>query len=721
MTAEHKSLTSFGVDLPEILRSARKMWLPAATAVLLLTAMAAYGTSRMPRVYSARAQLLMQQSFPQVLDEGIGLDESAERVLRRRDFLNTQLEIMTSRPVLLDAIDRAKLVEDSSFLQDHGLSRDMSSSKLAKYLGTRIEVQPSKATQIVDVKVRDYEPARAARIANAVGQAYIDYTLEQRLEGAREASRWLDQRVAELSDSLEVREKQLQEFREKNLLVSLSLEDRQNMSSARLSLLNERLMEARGRLIERKAFRRALADTSIEQLPAVEIGAAGMRNGIVSELRAKLIDLEHQRAQLAIRYKPRHPEMQAIDRQLQAVQATLDQERRIFFQSVDKEIESLEATIDDLAAAMEEEKRQALAINSVGLEFSQLSRDVGNTRDIHQSLLRRQSEADLSGLLEANFVRWFQPAEPKLAPVSPSMVQNTALGALAGLMLAVLLVILNALLDNSIHDREDVERMGFTFLGVYPRILTPSLPKNRIQDEKTPERDLFVLQNPGSEAAECVRSIRTNLIFMGSSRPLKRILISSPRPGEGKTTTTIAMGVAMAQAGNRVLLVDSDLRRPSLHRAFGISRNVGLTNVLVGGSLDDGIKSSDTPGLDILPCGPIPPNPAELLHSARFAETLEALSERYDRILLDSPPLAYVVDGAILSKLVDGTLLVVLADDTPRDSLKRAVSRLVDVDATILGVVLNDFESNTKGYGYGSYYGYGSSRTPELAEDNPAS
>lgn len=193
---------------------------------------------------------------------------------------------------------------------------------------------------------------------------------------------------------------------------------------------------------------------------------------------------------------------------------------------------------------------------------------------------------------------------------------------------------------------------------------------------------------------------------MATDRPLRRLLLTSARPGEGKTTTITALGIAMAQAGNRVLIVDTDLRKPRLHRAFGVSGEKGLTSALVGEPIDSCIKNTELVNLQLLPCGPLAPNPAELLHSEKFLGLLDELSEKYDRVLLDSPPIGVVTDAAILSKVSDGTVFVVQANSTPKEAIRRSARQLFDVDATMLGVILNDFEIGSKAGGYSDYYYY---------------
>src|SRR5262249_18647087 len=223
-------------------------------------------------------------------------------------------------------------------------------------------------------------------------------------------------------------------------------------------------------------------------------------------------------------------------------------------------------------------------------------------------------------------------------------------------------------------------------------------------------RALYVQRQPKSAVAECCRAIRTNLLFMSPDQPFKTMLVTSSGPQEGKSTAVASLGIAMAQSGNRVLVVDTDMRRPRLHKAFGVANEVGVTSLLVSeSSVDASLKSTEVPGLFVLPCGPIPPNPAELLHTQTFSELLKRLSAKFDRVILDSPPLAAVADAAILGTQVDGVVLVVKARHTPREMAIRGVRSLQDINAKIFGVVLNNVDLEDPKYGdyYYAYRRYG--------------
>lgn len=712
------------IDAKEIwLALVRKKWLILAAAVVVCGATVA-GTMRQPKIYQAVAKIMIEPTLPKVLGNDVAIEELSERARVERVFNNTQYKTITSRAVMLDVSNRLKLAQDRAFLETYGLSGEGEAldKAIERVLVRNITVQPETASRIVNLIVEDQDPVRAAEIANALGQAYIDYTLEQRLETTRSASKWLDKRVDEFGAKLEDAEAKLHAFKKSNMLVSVSLEDRQNMTGASLGILNEKIVETRTKLIELES-KRAILQRALDDKGTLEAVPRIAKSAVITELRSSLVAIEKEKADLSTRYGEKHPKMVAITKQAAETSAAIDREIQIVISAFDNDITALKETMSGLETAMGKEKEKALSLNSLSLEYAKLTRDFGTTKTTYESLLKRQTEADLSGLLHSNFVRWFQPAEPRLAPIRPSVPKNGALGLVAGLLLGLLIAVGGVLLDNTVHSQADLDRLlGVPFLGVLPRIREDEEERAAAiaSNPRGGARDLYIMNHPKSAVAECARSIRTNLMFIGSEDGgLKKLLLTSAGPAEGKTTTSIHLGVTMAQTGKRTILIDTDLRKPRLHRAFGVSGETGVSSVIVGTStLEEAIKRTDVVDLDILPCGPLPPNPAELLHRDKFVELLDELAKRYDRVLLDSPPVGAVTDAAILSKLVNGTLLVVQANKTSKDAVRRASRALKDVDANVVGVVLNDFDVDGGSYGYNYYYyrGYGYGESEEEAK-----
>lgn len=700
----------------------RRKWFIVGSTLLVGAAVTA-GTLRQDKVYESVAKIVIEPALPNVLGDDLAIDDLSEHARAERVFNNTQYRTITSRAVLGAVADRLQLGGRSQFLKDYGL-RGLEGvaldKQLYRQLAQLVRVEPEAGSRIVRLVIEDSEPGRAAEIANAVAAEYIDYTLEQRLKTTREASEWLDKRVAELAKELEQAEQRLHLFKKENTLVSVSLEDRQNMTAASLGILNTKMVEARTKLIELKAQREVVRGIVSDPHASPETLPAAATHQVIVELRTALVSLGKMQAELSTRYGEKHPKMLALGQQLAKNRAQLSRELDLIVQGLDREIEGLEATLSGLQVAMAKEKQDALALNNLGLDYSKLTRDFGTTRAIYESLLKRRTEADLSKELKSNFVREFQSAEAGIQ-IRPSIPKNAALGLALGLALGVVVAIAGVLLDNTIHGQTDVERfLKVPFLGVLPRVEGEAARARRPVYSR--DRDLYIAQNPQSAAAECARSVRTNLLFMGTDRPLKRLLLTSAGSAEGKTTTAVGLGVTMAQAGNRVLLIDTDLRKPRLHRTFGVSGEVGITSLMIDDSatkpVEDGavkeaedvitrvIKSTEVVGLDVLPCGPRPPHPAELLHSDRFKQVLDELTDRYDRVLLDSPPVGAVTDAAILAQVVDGAILVVQADQTSKEAARRAHRRLQNVDAKVVGVVLNDFDIESSRAGGQDYYYY---------------
>lgn len=707
----------FSIDPQEILLALKRRKWVVLLVTFVVTGAVMAGTMRQPKIYGAQAQIMIEPSQPKVLGNDLAMDRLAEQARGERVFNNTQYKTITSRTVIRDVVDRLRLTENQDFLTTYDLSQIKDEEKLIKALEgvllRNITVEPEAGTRIVNLMVEDQDPLRAVKIANTLGDAYIEHTLRKRLDKTHEASKWLDKRVVEFATRLEGAEKGLYEFKKEHMLVDVSIEDRQNMAGAALQILTQKLVETRTELIRLRARR----DVLRQQLDRAAGGVPDiLESEVVAELRSALVALDKQKADLTTRYGEKHPVRVGLDHQITKTTEQLAQEVDRLVGALDNQILALENAEKGISEEMSREKSAAMAINSLSLDYSKLSRNFGTTKNTYEQLLKRQTEADLSGRMDKfNFVDWFQRAEPRLAPVRPSVVRNAIIGVAVGLMLGLLIALAGVLLDNTVHNQAEVEELlKLPFLGLIPRIADEGRERGHGRGKVVTydrSRDLYVVHNPKSAVAECARSVRTNLLFMGADKPLKKLLLTSAGTGEGKTTTGISLAVTMAQANNRVILVDTDLRKPRLHRAFGVSGEVGITSVLVKDvTLDEAIKKTEVVGLDLLPCGPLPPNPADLLHSERFKELLEELASKYDRVLLDSPPVGVVTDAAILSQLVDGSLLVIQAKSTTKESARRARRRMLDVGANIVGVVLNDLDidSATSGQQYYYYrYGYG--------------
>jgi capsular exopolysaccharide synthesis family protein len=526
------------------------------------------------------------------------------------------------------------------------------------------------------------------------------------MEATLGASDWLVGQVDELQGKLEKSEVALQRFKEGHDILSASFEDRQSMNSNELFALSKALtdlrlrkmeVEVRHQQVEKALEGGAQGTTGLRALPLVHNSPA------VNTRWSALQELKTERAELMSKYGPLHPKLQSMERQIAAEEEELDKEVRLIIEVEQRSHEELVEVEKVYVAALERAKTQAFNVNRNEVEYNRLKRDMVNNERLYEMVLRRQKEADLSRALKFNNMRVLDRAEAPTTPIRPNNTRNVLFGLMVGLMLGIALAFLLEFLDNTVKNQEDIEgKLGITFLGILPTIKQKSMVDAK--GARDPERDLHVHRFPKSPAAECCRAVRTNLLFMGGDTPLHTLLVTSPSPTDGKTTAAVSLAITLAQSGGQTLIVDTDLRRPRLHKSFQLTNEVGLTNVLLGDvALKDAVQTTEVPGLLVLTCGPVPPNPAELLHTGRFREVLANVREQFDRVVLDSPPVSAVADPLILSSYVDGVVLAIRCLKTTRESVARTRRALMDVNARILGALLNDIDLERRD-GYYAYY-----------------
>ncbi len=431
----------------------------------------------------------------------------------------------------------------------------------------------------------------------------------------------------------------------------------------------------------------------------------------LTHMRETFLDLAEKKADLSGKYGPEHPRIKIIEAQMESLTKAYKHELDTTLKTFENSYQSLVQTEQSLLSMMEKEKTKAIELSKLGVEYRPYERTAEENAKVYELIAKRQKEIDLTGLLRSNNVRILERAVAPGGPVSPRPMQNLLLALACGLGLGIGLAFAIEILDNTLKTQIDVETfLGVPVLGLIPIIGQGKLdPKGRDKDGKTEQnvrdRDLGIFREPRSMAAECCRSIRTNILFMSPDHPIRTMVITSPSPQEGKTTTAVNLAVAMAEAGGRVLLIDTDMRRPRLHRSFNVPNQVGVSTLILGNSrIEDAIKHTEIPNLDVLPCGPIPPNPSELLHTKRFAQVLEDCKTRYEHIILDSPPTSAVTDPAVLGNLADGVILIIKGASTTRDAAAHARRQLMSAKCRVLGVIVNEIDFSNPGYGYHYYY-----------------
>lgn len=715
-----------GVDVREYLRVlwTYKWLIVAVTAAV--SAAVVFWTLRQPKIYQASCTIEYDPSPTTPL--GRDVEDVANPIgsfWMSREFFATQNSIIGSRTVAERVVTDGdlNLHRDPTFFGLHltpAERRDWESRSVedaARVLQSRLTVEPVEDTRIVAIRVTDESPARAAQLANTLARVYIDKTRADRSGSTDRAGEWLGERGTELRTRLEASELALHRFKQEHNILSVSMEDRQNLLAADITHHNTKLQEARSRRrqLEARAARiRALVEGTDLEAAAASFPDNEALTGMRGELRTKVA----QQESLAQRYGPNHQQMLTLAGEIEALREQMRRELQGLLSAADADVAEVRRIEAGHRADLDAAHQAGIELNLREIEYQRLNRERENNAKLYGLVLERRTETELTQQDQSTFVRLVDPALEPSAPISPRFTTNAAGGLGAGLALGLALAFLLSRLDRRLKSVADVEQTGLTVLGILPRIEEGEdaqpvyARKNGKRRRRAPapagaSRDLFVHTHPMSAAAECCRTIRTNLTFMSADDPIRTLVITSAQPREGKTTVTANVAISLAQSGKRVLLVDTDLRRPRIHRAFGVSSARGVTSVIVGEArLREVVQSTDIPNLDVLPCGPIPPNPSELLHSQRFGELVrEALAE-YDRVIFDSPPLGAVTDAAVLAPQLDAALVVVKAHTTTRDALGSALRQLRDVTANVVGGVLNDLDPRRKGYGAGDYYYY---------------
>jgi capsular exopolysaccharide synthesis family protein len=691
----------------------RRRWVIVATAAVLFGAVALH-TLRQPKVYGAMSSIVIDATPPRFLDNSQVQDVSepgAGGYWFTKEYTETQTRIMTSRAVSQRAVEKLGLQNDPAFLgitqiQDPK-ARDaaMKSMDAVALLQGKVDVLPVKDTRIVNIRVEDSDPKRAALLANEVADAYIAENLAMRLRVSESANRWLEDRLAELEQKTKQSDLAVYEFKKDADMLTTSLEDRASMISQRLTTFNGALTDIRTRIAGLKArveaingLKKATENSNDPLWADVLTGTAGANT--LAALKTRYLQEKADCSAMAERYLPDHPKLATCLQKVSEAKEDLVHELDNVVRGAQLDLAEATAKERNLEALLGLAKTEAFEVNKRQIEFDRIKRESDNNQRLYDLVLKRLKDTELSGMLRTNNVRVLDAARPSLAPLRPNVRNNLLLGLLLGLVGGIGLALLLDQLDNTVKSQGDVEvKIGIPFLGVLPHVLPE-------KGAPAGEQDLYVFRHPKSTAAEACRAVRTNLLFMSPDRPLRTMLITSSGPREGKSASVIATGIVMAQSGSRVLLVDTDMRRPRLHKALGVPNEKGVSSVLVGdATLDEVAKSTEVPGLFLIPSGPIPPNPAELFHTRAFDEFVSLVSKHYDRVIFDSPPVNAVADPAVLSTRVDGTVLVIKAGATHKAMAKRAIRVLFDVKARLFGAVLNDVELRDAKYGdlYAAY------------------
>ena len=555
-------------------------------------------------------------------------------------------------------------------------------------------VAPIRNSSLVDLRFASPNPARAAAVANELAKQYIDQNLEYKFLSTKEASDWLGEQLAVERKKLEDSEQALQRYREKGDAVAL--EDRQNIVVQRLADLNAAYTQARTDRFEQEALYNQLRSlqndrTSLDTFPAI------LSNSFIQQLKSQLADLQRQQAQLADRLGEKHPDMIKLISAIENTEARLQGELGKVVQSVRNEFLSAQAKERSLAAELENQKAGALALNRKGIEYGVLRREAESNKQMYDALMQRAKETGISGELKASNIRVVDQAEVPRRPVRPRKALNLLLGLLGGMFAGVGLAFFVEYLDNRLKSPDEIKQfLDVSFLGLVPAVRAEDLAEGR-----SPLISETVAQN----FAEAFREIRTSVMFSSAVEGARSVLVTSTQPSEGKSVVAANLAISLAHAGLRVLLVDADMRKPRIHELMNVKQDPGLSSLIVGrAKANEVVQKTGTANLWVMPAGPNPPNPAELLGSTRFIQLVKAFGDHFDWVVIDSPPVMAVTDPSVVAHRTTGVIFVIGSEQVNRHKALTAVQRLQASKAKILGAILNRANVERNPYYYSHYY-----------------
>jgi succinoglycan biosynthesis transport protein ExoP len=579
-----------------------------------------------------------------------------------------------------------------------GEAMDPDQGLVSAFLG-RVNVSPIRDSQLVNVGVQAKDPVMAARMANELVKAYIGQNLGTKLTAAKDAVQWLSKRISEERTKVEAAENALLSYKEKHQIITDFSSDAEQITAQKLATLNEQVVKAESMRVEAETrYQQALAlDDTPDMLDSI---SEVLSNDLVKEIKRMEVVLYNRMSELSRKYGKNHPQMVAINSELEDLKKRKAVEARRVVSSLKNEYQLAVAREESLKKALARQKQETLALNKKAVQFGVLKRQAESSRQLYELLVKRFKETSLTEEMKTGNIRVIDRAEVPGYPVKPRKQRNILLAVVVGLFFGIGMAFLLEYLDNTIKLPEEVtDFLRVPYLGPVPAFsMDGSL-------NEMPSR-LISVHSPKSTASEAYRGLRTSLLLSSADTKLRVIMIVGAGPFEGKTLTSANLAVTMAQSHQPVLLIDGDMRRPDMHKIFQTPHSKGLSGILAGTDTpEDAIVETSVEGLHLLPVGPIPPNPAELIGSKTMERFITGLKEKYEIIIIDTPPLTAVTDALALSQFVDGVMLVTRTGITPRRVVKNCIEQLQAVNANILGVVLNGVGKDR--YYYSPYsYGY---------------
>lgn len=759
------------IDLREVWRMVRRRKWLIMTIMTVITSLVAVHMYRTKSYYQSSTIIEIGKDSAAVMRDG-GVS------IQNDDFdpfylvnIKTKMLMLTSRTLIEDVVLQLKLDQNLKFLDTGGkkwfgqgakaaepdvvamgglpqdgqgelLRSPAESARLAPYvdlIAANLNVQQVRETRAVSLSFTHTDRELAAAVTNKLAEVFTSRNYDRKTRRYRDTAAWLDSSTRKLKAEVQQAEEELAKYtREHNIFATpdggKDSTTNATLTTDKLSQLHNKVTQAETERIRVEALYEDLKSGRVSQVPEAFAELVYKTNPKIIELQKTLGDLQAKDAQLSVRYGPENPQVQEVRKQVAAVKEQIEASGKSLEEKLKSDYDRQLREERALKASLEQAKSEAIRENQAAIVLNILKSDLNTKRNLYNDFLNKTQQAQMQLAEQASTIRVIEPAQVPTQPAGPRRTLSVVLAFALSLMVGLGIAFFLEYLDNTVKTAEDVTRYTqLPALGVIPTIGSSSSLKRMpakgadqaALGDGSPassalSSQLMTLDNQ-STVAEAYRALRTSLLLSSAGHPPKTVLVTSGRPGEGKTTTAVNTAISLAQLGASVLLIDCDLRRPKVHKVFGVNHLHGLSTYLSRDvEIDTLVQSLPIPNLSLLPCGPIPPNPAELISSERMREMLEMLTQRYDHIVIDSPPLINVTDPVILSTMVDGVIMVVHAGKSTRDVIRRASQELTGVGAKVFGVVLNNVNLQREGYDEYYYQRYYSTYSSDASSEQSA-
>ncbi len=671
-------------------------------------------------IYKANATLLVEPAQPKLVNVQ-AIEGAAPLML----FYETQYEIIRSRAIAETVVDSLKLADRDIFLglggkfgrtgyrallpdniaewfgEEERLTAEQRRALAIKKVQEHLTVQGGQKSQIVVINYESPHSKLAAEIVNGIAKAYTEYGMESRLSTVKDATSWLRGRLDDLRQQLEQSETHLEAFQTRESMVDTA--NRKQLVSTKMSSLASKLLAAQTKKIEAEIQLRQVSK-ALQQGQSYDVVVPLLESELVERLMDDLANLERKTSELLERYGSKHPRIIAAKADLEEARSRIVQEIRHVSTSIRKAYEAAIAKEEEAQRAMDQQQKEMRTLTGKGFQLVKLEREVETNRQLYDTFLARFKEVNTERDSDITNVRVIDTAQAPDMPYKPNKKRMVLVSLILGLFAGIALALLRNRLDNTFKRSQDIEeRLLVPAMAEFPKLL------RKKNEKRIAER--YLLSEPRSAFAEAISHVRTGIMFSNLDNPIKTLMVTSPQPGEGKTTLSSNLAISFSHLG-RTLLIDGDMRHPDIRRVTGLEKGPGFSEWLAGTNPVEACyrRDKECENLFIMTTGTIPPNPIELLSSKTFKVAFEKLKADFEYIIIDTPPVLPVSDALVLGNIVDGVILSLKFDTTTYPLAKETVKRLRANNIEPLGAVLSvvDMKKVKSYYGnryYGNYYG----------------